>query len=163
MKLTQDRLKELLEYNKETGRFIWKVSKGTKGKGRYAGCRTTGYERIKIDGTEYRAHRLAWFYEYGVFPDKHLDHVAGKTLDNRITELRPVDDSENSKNMKRFKTNTSGFTGVHLESDSNKWRASICVNYKKINLGKFINKEDAIARRKQANIFYGFHENHGRT
>lgn len=52
------------------------------------------------------------------------------------------------------KTNTSGCSGVYLRKDSNKWRASITVSGKKINLGSFSNKEDAIKARKEAEKIY---------
>jgi hypothetical protein len=59
------------------------------------------------------------------------------------------------------KNNKSGFNGVCFDKSKNKWKSSIHFNNKEIHLGRFYNLADAIKCRKQANIKYGFHENHG--
>lgn len=51
-------------------------------------------------------------------------------------------------------TNTSGVKGVHYDKDRNKWKSEICVNNKKIMLGRFENKDDAIKARCDAEIKY---------
>lgn len=67
MTLTESRLKELLNYDISTGEFTW-IKKPNKRIviGSVAGsvCRH-GYIKIKIDGFDYKAHRLAWFYVKG--------------------------------------------------------------------------------------------------
>ena len=61
------------------------------------------------------------------------------------------------------KNNTSGHTGVYWYSQRKKWVSEIFADGRKISLGYFKDKEEAIQARKQANIEYGFHENHGKT
>jgi len=141
--VTQDRLKELLDYNSETGIFTWKVNRGGKKKGSIAGATSLGYRNIMIDSISYQAHRLAWLYVYGKWPERDLDHINLERDDNRISNLRDVSDSENKQNQKMYKTNTSGYKGVHWSKYDNKWRASICHNYKNHYLGTFDNPLDA--------------------
>jgi len=69
----------------------------------------------------------------------------------------------NLRNQKLRKTNSSGVCGVYWHKGCGKWYACIHVNYKNKHLGYFVNKEDAIAARKQAEFEYGFHPNHGQT
>nr|UVX44468.1 MAG: zinc-binding loop region of homing endonuclease [Bacteriophage sp.] len=67
-KLTQDRLKELLHYNHDTGIFTWvqRASKSVR-VGNSAGSKNkSGYIDIRIDKSLHKAHRLAWLYIYGV-------------------------------------------------------------------------------------------------
>jgi len=66
--ITQAGLKELLNYNPETGDFAWVKSKKPAG-----GISSYGYRRIIIDGKEHKAHRLAWLYTHGVFPEDQID------------------------------------------------------------------------------------------
>ena len=88
------------------------------------------------------------------FSNKVIDHINHNTLDNRKQNLRIVTRVQNQMNMSKRKDNTSGFTGVHFNKRSDKWMATIQVNYKSINLGTFKNKEDAIEARKKAEEKY---------
>ena len=67
------------------------------------------------------------------------------------------------RNAKLSSSNTSGTVGISWYHINGKWAAYIRVNYKKIHLGYYTNKDDAIKARKAAEVKYGFHENHGRT
>ena len=164
-KLTQKELKEILRYNFDTGEFTWlaRIARMIH-VGDAAGYVTKcGYSKIKIKGKLYFAHRLAWFYVYGSFPKGHIDHINHNTLDNRIDNLRDVSRRENMSNTLRRKDNKSGFTGVTRNKKRNKWIVQIKVNGHAKYLGSFNYLHDAISVRKQANIKYGFHENHGTT
>ena len=55
----------------------------------------SGYIRIMIDNERISAHRLAWFYVYGTWPSKCIDHINHKKDDNRICNLRNVTQLEN--------------------------------------------------------------------
>lgn len=59
-----------------------------------------------------------------------VDHINGNGLDNRRCNLRVVDRSTNSRNSKLSEANTSGYTGVHLDKQQQKWIASIYDNNK---------------------------------
>ena len=97
--LTQERIKELLDYSKETGKFIWKVQRQCVKQGTIAGSLSKlGYIKIVIDGKSYLAHRLAFLYETGSFPVNFVDHINGVTFDNRWYNLRNATRSENIQN-----------------------------------------------------------------
>lgn len=108
------------------------------------------------------AHRIAWAIHYGVWPKGEVDHINGDTSDNRIKNLRAVSTSENSKNKSKYRNNTSGITGVSYHKGIRQWTAGIRVDGKRIHLGAFDEKEDAILARMNGEKEYEFHENHGR-
>ena len=151
--LSQDQLKEVLFYSPDTGLFIRrKQGRGTRCKiGDVAGStQVTGYVAIQVLSIMYRAHRLAWLYVYGEWPQDQIDHVNGIRDDNRICNLRQATNSENKMNTKIMKNNTSGYKGVHWCKTKNKWQAKITVNKKYISLGQFDNAESAGAAYQDA-------------
>ena len=103
------------------------------------------------------AHRLAWFYVYGAWPNGDLDHINGDKLDNRIANLREATRKQNMQNVRQHKHNTSGVKGVAWHSQRNKWRAYIFVDYRQIHLGLFDTKEAAAAARMNAEEIYHSH------
>lgn len=189
IKLTQKILKELLHYDPETGTFIWRerdVKYFSHCKNPEHRCNVWNarfsntfaenkskhknsiayyvYIGITLDkkSKNYKAHRLAFLYMTGEFIEKHVDHIDGNSMNNSWTNLREVTNQENQKNCKLSSNNLSGYNGVCFAKRERKWLVSIGVNKRKIFGGYFTNKEDAIKRRKELNLEYGFHENHGR-
>jgi hypothetical protein len=161
--LTLEHLREVLHYDPETGKFTWIASIGTKIRpGREAGCKNHGYKLIRIDKVAYRAHRLAWLYMTGKYPEEEIDHVNQVKDDNRFENLRPVSRKQNMKNLPSYRANKSGVTGVIWIERLKKWRASIRHDGKNKYLGIFENLEDARRVREQAERHYGYHPNHGR-
>lgn len=187
MQIDKKDLLSLLKYDKDNGIFTWKHrnalmfshcgnpervcnSWNTQNANKIAGCitktTTNKYILIKIslngNNKKYLAHRLAWLYIYGDFPNGDIDHVDGNGLNNCIYNLRIVDSAINHQNQKLICTNTSGFCGVYFHEKTSKWYVQIVVNGKTIcGGGMFNNKDDAISYRKLLNIKHGFHENHG--
>jgi hypothetical protein len=161
--LAQKKLKELLEYNPETGVFTRLTHRNNNAKiGDIAGSKgKNGYVIIYIDGIGYPAHRLAWLYMYGEWPKYHLDHIDHVRHHNMISNLREADVYKNQKNRTINKNNSSGYTGVSWYKLTNRWVAQIRVNNKILNLGYFLDKSEAIKAREEANVKYGYHENHG--
>jgi len=160
--LTQERLKEILHYNHITGILVWKISRRGVRAGVVAGfVDSRGYIQIRINDKAYRAHRLAWFYVHGVWPNKidHEDHI--KTH-NWMSNLRNVSCAQNNKNKSKSKANTSGITGVRWKKRACKWVATIGSEYKERHLGYFDDIDDAATARKAAENELGFHENHGK-
>lgn len=144
--LTQDRLKELLRYNPETGAFTWLVCPGRRVRaGDIAGSTNNGYRVIQVRGRSYKAHRLAWLYVHGVWPPAEVDHRHGVRSDNRISGLRLATRQENGRNLKRLRSNTTGFTGVHWRKDRQCWQARIGVGGRYLSLGYFDSPEAASA------------------
>jgi len=154
--LTQDRLKQLYAYNKDTGLFI-KVSNN-----KVAGTTIQrGYIHIGIGSKKYLAHRLAFLYMNGSLPSKPVDHINHNTSDNQWSNLRLVTDSQNSRNSSLSKNNKSGQTGVIWNKQREHWMANIRIFDKRIHLGCFIDLSKAIEARKEAELKHNFHENHG--
>jgi hypothetical protein len=135
-------LRELLTYDANTGEFTWRVAtRNGKGQpGRRAGAlNSQGYRQISFDGRQLKAHRLAWLYVYGSWPQGDLDHVNGDQTDNRIDNLRPATRQQNCANSRPRRANKSGFKGVHLHRRTGKWRAVI----RSRHLGLFKTPEEA--------------------
>jgi hypothetical protein len=144
--MDNQRLKELLTYDPETGVFTW-----IKRSNNIAGAVDAyGYIVIRLDKILYKAHRLAWLYMYGNFPSCNLDHINQIKNDNRICNLRMVTQSQNMQNL-------SGIKGISWDKSRAKWCARIKVMYKTIYLGRFTNKDDAVAARKAAEVIYFTH------
>jgi len=93
---------------------------------------------IGIDGRMYLAHRLAWFYVHGVWPKHQIDHINGYALDNRISNLREANNSQNHQNLKRARKDnkSSRLLGVS-KNYAGRWRARIYFEGKEISLGTF--------------------------
>lgn len=172
-------LRELIEYNPETGVMTWheRPSKffkqdrqrtaernasnwNAKNAGKPAlACNSHGYLGGRLFDRTVKAHRVAWAIYYGEWPAQAIDHINGDRSDNRISNLRDVTIAENNRNETLRRNNKSGVTGVSWEKLRGKWQARIrnkCVGY-------FDDKNDAIAARKAAEAVYGFHPNHGRA
>lgn len=139
---TQQRLKELLTYNPNTGDFIRnKVCSPRQQKGDVAGTIKKGYVSIKIDYKDYKAHRLAWLYMTGEWPEYEIDHIDEVKSNNRWSNLREATRSQNAA-ARTSSSNSAGLRGVEQIS-SGKWRASLFVNRTRIYIGTFLTKEDA--------------------
>jgi hypothetical protein len=147
-------LKSIVSYDKETG--VFQRKDGVK-----FGFKDDGYLRSEINGKNYYLHRLAWLYEYGEFPDSHLDHVNGDKADNRIENLRKASRSENLCNVRKTKRNTSGYKNVTFHKESNKWRVKVSVNGKNKSFGLYedIELADLVAIEVR-NKFHGQFANH---
>lgn len=165
--LTDTLLKEYLSYNYISGELIWiKNTHPTKNLiGKIAGgvSKRDSHKHIRLFGVLYRTHHLVWLYHTGKLPIMHIDHKDHDEQNNRITNLREVTQAENNRNQSKRKDNSTGVTGVWIDSrrKSTKYIAEIRVNSIKIHLGTFNTLIDAKIARKNAEILYGFHINHG--
>lgn len=173
-------LRQLLDYDPETGLLTWKartpemfpegrwgsVYEAERFNTAYAGQVALvhvheGYFRGRLLGKDYFAHRIIWKWWHGTEPDQ-IDHENHDTLDNRIANLRDVGCVENSQNTKLLRTNTSGCSGVVWHARDKRWQASIRHGGKKRHLGLFARLEDAVRARREAEVRLGFHPNHGK-
>ena len=142
--ITADRVRELLSYDPLTGIFRWRQRRSGVRSNLDAGhAHRRGYRAIGIDGGRYHAHRLAWLYMTGEWPKDEIDHINRNTADNRWLNLRSASHKENQSNRGVQKNNSSGFKGVGWDKHSSKWRAQICKNGKRLNLGRFETAEAA--------------------
>lgn len=139
------RLKYLLRYEPKTGNWFWVnppahcLKSGAK-----AGGNSHGYIRIKINAEQYAAHRLAWFYMTGKWPNKRIDHKNNNPTDNRWRNLRFATHGQNIANSKLRKDNTCGLKGVTRQY-KNRFAAQIQRNGRHMYLGYFKTAEEAHA------------------
>lgn len=164
--------RSLVSYDAETGMFKWKErpdsmfpakrhaitwNKRFSGKEAFNTLNHNGYLYGALFEENYSTHRLAWYYVHGVEPDE-VDHINGNRSDNRIVNLRNVSRTENCRNTKRAKRNTSGVVGVSWDSVNKVWHVRI----RRKHIGRLKDFDDAISARKAAELEFGFHANHGR-
>lgn len=142
--LSAEILRFNFSYDPETGHFIRRGE--DKPSGRIA---TKGYRQICVAGKRYMAHRLAWLYMHGEWPTLQLDHINRNKDDNRIANLREVDNKQNQENVEMWNTNRTGFRGVS-SAKGGKFQADIKINGKSKYLGLFKTLEEAASARMNA-------------
>lgn len=119
-------------------KFSWCISK-------------TGYPVANINGKTVKLHRyLLGVKDVSVI----IDHINGDPLDNRRQNLRVCTNSENTRNCKVAKNNTSGYTGIRKIAKSGRYNVRITFNRQEIHIGNFENIEDAIEARIAAEKKY---------
>jgi len=166
--ITQKELKQLLHYNPDTGVFIWlrrDIDAGgfnTQFAGKIAGtvhlAKHNGkrYIRIRIVGKVIEAHRLAYLYMTGDWPDE-IDHANGNGIDNCWSNISFANRLQNARNQRLRSDNTSGVSGITWMKPLNKYRVRIGAHY----LGVYANFDEAVAVRQAARIEHNYHPNHG--
>ena len=172
--ITHQQVKELMYYDRKTGKMFWRhrtdkyIKRDCSRKSwntKYAGNEIKsidgkGYYFASIFGKQYGLHRLVWFYVYGKWP-KIIDHINHDKLDNKLCNLRSVTVQQNNMNRRISANNTSGVFGVYLNKKKNLWCAQMKFNGKTYHLGSSKNKDEAIKLRKAEEQRLGFHKNHG--
>jgi hypothetical protein len=146
MTLTAQRLRAALDYNPDTGLFVWKTRASRNVfAGDISACiAPNGYVVTSIDGKRYTQHRLAWLHVTGDWPVGTVDHVNGRRDDNRWVNLREASRQQNNLNRK-FSGNRAGLKGVgyYPKQVSRPWRAQIKCGGQTFYLGHFATKEEA--------------------
>lgn len=163
--LTADKLRELLDYDPDTGAFTWRARApvtsrarawNTKWAGKAAGGPKQGYVKIKIAGIFHNAHRLAWLHFHGCWPEGLLDHEDRDGANNRIGNLRQSTHAQNAVNRAVQKNSSSGVRGVTWNKHAGKWQAAICVTGKSLYLGCYAEQSEAAeAFTRAAALHYG--------
>ena len=165
-----DDLRKLLRYEPETGKLFWKRNsiRGKAWNSRYADRQAftanhiSGYKWGTVGNRQLLAHRVAWAIHMDEWPTQ-VDHINGNRQDNRLENLRAVDQLSNSRNAARKSNNKSGFCGVYWSNHWQRWKAHIGVNYRRLHVATSECIAAAVIARHLAEIEYGFHSNHGRT
>jgi hypothetical protein len=155
--MTAEELRRILRYEPETGNFYWLIKRqGVRLNKPAGGVGVGSYIQIRIDGTLYYAHRLAWLYIHGVWPANKIDHRDENGFNNRLDNLREATNAQNAMNTtKAYSHNkSSGIKGVSFSRTRMKWEAHIQVNRKHKFLGYYDNMEEALVARKAAELDY---------
>jgi hypothetical protein len=153
--ITQEKLKEIFTYNPD-GKLVRNISTARLAKvGDIAGNydKKLGYNRVSINGKSYLLHRIVFLYHYGYMP-KILDHINGIKTDNRIENLRPASQEENSRNRCKNNNNASGYKNVSWHNQHKKWAVTMHLNGKKKHFGYFEDIELADLVAQEARVKY---------
>lgn len=142
----------------ENGKIFWK--KQPRGPNKVLGKETgvsgsNGYLHSRLFGKSHLVHRIIFSLHHGYLPD-FIDHKDRNKRNNKIENLRKCTTSENIRNRGILKNNKSGITGVRFNKRSKKYRVQIGNNGKQIDLGSYINLNDAIIARKKGEQKYGY-------
>ncbi len=134
--LTAERLRELTDYDPETGVFTWRERPAIEGEtkkqaavrgawnAQWAGKAVrlihsqppgakTSHFTIRILGKHYGAHRLAWLHVTGSWPKHQIDHRDNDGQNNRFDNLREATHGQNQCNKGVLRNNNLGIKGVH--------------------------------------------------
>ena len=137
--VTQNILRQLLSYDPLTGIFTrLKRTSMRINVGQEAGyLHKDGGVQISVLNKEYKAHRLAWLYMTGEWPEFEIDHINGNRSDNRWENLRDIKHAINLQNRRKPQTNnrSTGLLGVY--PNKKRYRAVIATNGKSTHLGTF--------------------------
>lgn len=173
-------LRALLSYEQDTGLLFWKKrdvsmfkdgaqsaqwrcdrwNSRFEGKRAFTAKKSDNYYHSSIGGKWMSAHRVIWKMVKGEDPDI-IDHIDGNRENNRISNLRSVSMALNLKNSARRPSLTNPYTGV--SKMGKRWQAYVHLSGKKISLGCHDTPEAAWEARKNAELSYGYHPNHGRS
>lgn len=156
--ITPEMLRELLDYNPETGKLYWKERDGlnhpagykdvNRWNSRHAGKEALtannagGYKYGNVMSTSLLAHRVAWAIMTGSWPSEEVDHINWRRGDNRWCNLRSASRTENARNHKRV-SGSVYLKGVSPIKRSIKYQARIYSNGKLLYLGAYESEEDA--------------------
>jgi hypothetical protein len=160
--LSHDRLMQLLRYEPGTGRFIRNQDTYRR---RYKAGSVAGYTHnkmgyvfVSVDGVAYTAHRLAFFYMTGKWPEAQVDHIDMDRANNRFSNLRLANNAQNNQNRRKQSNNTTGYKGVFFDKrgSKKKWYSRLQVSGEYKSLGYFSTAEEAHeAYRVAAEAYHG--------
>jgi len=151
--ITAEQVRELFDYNPETGVLTWRKDRRNITVGSKAGSiHHKGYRWVSVYGNKIAAHRLIWAWVHGEWPKGQIDHINHVRDDNRISNLRDVSPEFNQKHVKAYKNSTLGRPGVTFVPDRSKWRVFVG----RTHIGYFKCLLDAVAARLRAEQERGY-------
>jgi hypothetical protein len=140
--LTPEHLRRILLYDPHTG--LWKWKEGGRIRDWFAGYRGGSggkYLSIRVGGSVHYAHRLAFLYMTGKWPEQEVDHIDGDPTNTRWNNLRQATHLQNMQNTKMRNDNRSGVRGVCYSMREGKWKVQVASRH----VGYFTDKEEAIS------------------
>ena len=132
----------LLDYDPDTGIFIWKVSKGGQKAGNRAGQQDPdGYRKIRINGQRCGENRLAWLIMTKTQPplDMRVDHENHVKNDNRFQNLRLMTVGDNTVHGGAEKVEPKCYQITRVGT----FQAVYTMNRKRYTCGTFKTAEEA--------------------
>ena len=156
--LTQTRVRELFDYEPDTGALIRRVWRGGRAAPRLrAGSVVLKNGRasrhVRVDGADYPVSHIIWLWMTGELPKDQIDHADRNQLNDRWANLREVTNSQNSINATPITDKKTGARGV-TRHRSGTYLARIWVRGKLINLGTFDTVAEASAAYQAARVKY---------
>lgn len=151
---SRDTLSQYLDYEPETGVFRWKVTTGRVKPGDIAGTKASqGHLVIRLGGSTFMAHRLAWLFATGSWPHRSVRHRNGNPTDNRFANLVVLDPLRDRDRVTRkpvvYKRNRStphGVFSVHFpKQDLVLYQTNATVGGQTVFIGRFETVEEAQA------------------
>jgi hypothetical protein len=145
------------KYDEKTGNFYWaiKPKNGNKSIGDLAGSiDSNGYLTLRVFNKIIKAHRLAWAFCYGNFPNKVIDHINHIKTDNRIHNLRDVSNAENLHNPRGSQINNK-LNLLNIRKKQNKYVVQINKAQKRFHIGVYKTINDALRARDISRILLG--------
>ena len=152
-------LHSLFEYDPSTGSLIWKMRyplthrnnlHNSRDAGKEVGATdSSGHRQVRVNRQLRAVHRVIWKMMTGKDPKEQIDHINGVRNDNRWENLREATALQNAWNNGGNPTNKSGHPGVFpmktKRATSKKWRVTFNTKGKRLFVGDFYTKEEAIA------------------
>jgi hypothetical protein len=154
---TED-VRRLFDYDPETGLFSRRCRSSHAFPGDPVGClRPDGYLKASVRGKTFLLHRLAIQHATGEWPTKHVDHINGVKTDNRLSNLRVVDQQLNNENYRRPRPSKRGGLPLGVTKSNSRWAAYITVSGKNLYLGTYDTPEQAheVYVRKKRQVHAG--------
>lgn len=161
-----DFLREMLDYNPDTGEFHWRERPrshfasnkiwrrwNTVSAGKSAGWLTAyGYIRIRLNAGHgsMTAHRVAWSLMHDGDEPEMIDHIDGDKLNNRINNLRAATRGDNLANSRLRVDNTVGAKGISKRKFG--YVVRITRHGKRHNVGCYATLTEATEARREAAI-----------
>lgn len=145
------RLHELFRLDRETG-YLYRLADVNQHRagGRAGTLMQNGYRCVQVDGKKIMEHRVVFAMIHGRWPALHIDHANGVTDDNRPCNIREATHAQNMANSKLPCDSTTGLKGVCFDKSRGKFMASISINGRFKNLGRFDTAEEAHAAYMRA-------------
>lgn len=170
-------LRQLLDYNPDTGTLTWKprtpdmfadgrnspehrcamFNRKFAGQEAFTHVNSKGYRVGSVFQEIFVAHRIIWKLQTGSDPAEQIDHINGVKDDNRWANLREAEGWQNRGNVGKLSgPRHSRFRGVCRNTKTGAFTAAIRVNGKINHLGSFKTEEEAgRAYDRQAEMKYG--------
>ena len=150
--VTIEMLREMIDYNPETGDMVWKEREG-RARGRAVAGQPVGtphppYRQVTIYRNKLYVHRVAFALAHGRWPEPYCDHINGDPSDNRACNLREATHLESARNVRGHRISRSGVKGVHWHLTNRRWCVRIFNKNRQRYFGSFntIDEAAAVAR-----------------